>query len=101
MNKDQYIESLEKLTQQAKEITEQIKSLRNEYIETNKTLVFGDKVKITDRNGNERIAIVNGFKLDYHSNIEPILLKVKKDGNASMHKDYLFRSEKIELLINP
>ncbi len=100
MTKEEYIKEKEILTRIIKETHERVSNLTNEYIKRNASFKVGDIVTITNTRDNSRNAIVNGFELDYNDNIKPTLFKIKKDGTPSMHKDYVWMSDKIEPVIN-
>lgn len=110
MNKEKYFEKKRKLRQEINDLQTQLRSLEETYIESNSEFLVGEKVKVitpeysfsrADKSTGktskkERFAYVNYNKINYLDNVEPILIKEKKDGTPSKIRDYLGRYDVIE-----
>ncbi len=88
MTKEQYIAKSTELARQQQE-------LKKEYIATNSPIKPGTKVKVTHPKKVE-YGILTGYTCEF-LDIEPEILKLKKDGTPSKFKIYIFSGSKIEV----
>ena len=92
MNKQEYIEKHNQLSQQMKELEE-------EYINANAPYPMGTRVKVTGSNGKSRVGIVKGSTISsFNSDVVPILKQETVDGKESMRNIVVYPEDKIEVL---
>ena len=92
MNKQEYIEKHNQLSQQMKELEES-------YINANAPYPVGTRVKVTGSNGKTRIGIVKGSTISsFNEDVVPILKQETNDGKESMRSIVVYTGDKIEVL---
>lgn len=92
MNKQEYIEKHNQLSQQMKELEES-------YINANAPYPVGTRVKVTGSNGKTRIGIVKGSTISsFNEDVVPILKQETNDGKESMRSIVVYKGDKIEVL---
>jgi hypothetical protein len=92
MNKQEYIEKHNQLSQQMKELEES-------YINANAPYPVGTRVKVTGSNGKTRIGIVKGSTISsFNKDVVPILKQETNDGKESMRSIVVYMGDKIEVL---
>ena len=92
MDKQEYIEKHNQLSQQMKELEES-------YINANTPYPVGTRVKVTGSNGKSRIGIVKGSTVSsFNNDIVPILKQETNDGKESMRSILVYPEDKIEVL---
>ena len=92
MDKQEYINKHNQLSQQMKELEES-------YINANAPYPVGTRVKITGSNGKSRVGIVKGSTISsFNSDVVPILRQETKDGKESMRSIAVYPEDKIEVL---
>lgn len=92
MNKQEYIEKHNQLSQQMKELEES-------YINANAPYPVGTRVKVTGSNGKTRIGIVKGSTISsFNADVVPILKQETNDGKESMRSIVVYPEDKIEVL---
>lgn len=92
MDKQEYIEKHNKLSQQMKELEES-------YINANAPYPVGTRVKVTGSNGKSRIGIVKGSTISsFNEDVVPILKQETNDGKESMRSILVYPEDKIEVL---
>lgn len=87
MEKEVFIAEYERISAQVRELEEQLRSLRDEYINSNAPYPVGTKIKViypaTAHDGaHEDCGIVQGWTIGPDDEVVPFLAKVKKDGTA-------------------
>lgn len=84
MTKEEYLKREDALHNKIDEIRDEIKNLRKEYIKENKSFPIGTKVRITNDNYPhlEKEGIVSDYGVTCSGNVQPIVMKIKKDGTA-------------------
>ena len=92
MDKQEYIEKHNQLSQQMKELEES-------YINANAPYPVGTRVKVTGSNGKSRIGIVKGSTVSsFNEDVVPILKQETNDGKESMRSILVYPEDKIEVL---
>ena len=92
MDKQEYIEKHNQLSQQMKELEES-------YINANAPYPVGTRVKVTSPNGKSRIGIVKGSTVSsFNEDVVPILKQETNDGKESMRSILVYPEDKIEVL---
>ena len=92
MDKQEYIEKHNQLSQQMKELEES-------YINANAPYPVGTRVKVTGSNGKSRIGIVKGNTVSsFNTDVVPILKQETNDGKESMRSILVYPEDKIEVL---
>ena len=92
MNKQEYIEKHNQLSQQMKELEES-------YINANAPYPVGTRVKVTGSNGKTRIGIVKGSTISsFNEDVVPVLKQETNDGKESMRSIVVYPEDKIEVL---
>ncbi len=92
MDKQEYIEKHNQLSQQMKELEES-------YINANAPYPVGTRVKVTGSNGKSRIGIVKGSTVSpSNSDVVPVLKQETNDGKESMRSILVYPEDKIEVL---
>ena len=92
MNKQEYIEKHNQLSQQMKELEES-------YINANAPYPVGTRVKVTGSNGKSRIGIVKGSIISsFNEDVVPILKQETNDSKESMRSIIVYPEDKIEVL---
>jgi len=92
MNKQEYIEKHNQLSQQMKE-------LKESYINANAPYPVGTRVKVTGSNGKSRIGIVKGSTISsFNEDVVPVLKQETNDGKESMRSILVYPEDKIEVL---
>lgn len=92
MDKQEYIEKHNQLSQQMKELEES-------YINANAPYPVGTRVKVTGSNGKSRIGIVKGSTVSsFNEDVVPILKQETYDGKESMRSILVYPEDKIEVL---
>lgn len=96
MTKEEYQTKKEAINEKKLLLSQKLKQLENEYIQSNKKFNVGDKIK-TSRN---ELGIIYGFRIISHldNKIEPVCKKIRKDGTASIHDLFIGCLETIELV---
>lgn len=87
MNKLDFLAEYEKISFQIRNLEDQLRSLSNEYINSNAPFPIGTKVKVSYpatkyEEAYEEYGIVEGWTIDADDDVVPFLAKVKKDGTA-------------------
>ena len=95
MTKSEYIENKKKIEDQIEDLYDKLKSIKSEYIKSNRLFKDGEKVRVTNTsNGKEKFAFVYGYTVDALSNdLVPNLRMCKKDGTMSKVDIYLWLSD--------
>lgn len=91
MDKKEYIEKHNQLSQQMKE-------LKESYINANAPYPVGTRVKVTGSNGKSRIGIVKGSTISLTKDVVPVLKQETNDGKESMRSILVYPKDKIEVL---
>ena len=92
MDKQEYIEKHNQLSQQMKELEES-------YINDNAPYLVGTRVKVTGSNGKSRIGIVKGSTISsFNEDVVPVLKQETNDGKESMRSILVYPEDKIEVL---
>lgn len=92
MDKQEYIEKHNQLSQQMKELEES-------YINANAPYPVGTRVKVTGSNGKSRIGIVKGSTISsFNEDVVPVLKQETNDGKESMRSILVYPEDKIEVL---
>lgn len=112
MEKEYFVKTKTKLQEEIKTLQDQLKDLEKTYIETNQKFPIGSKVSITTfverfsrETGKSRLipeekhySFIIGYTILANDDVQPILMKAKKDGTISKYRDLLlFKKVKIEL----
>ena len=90
MNKEEFIEKMKALVEQKME-------LQREYVESNTKYEPGTKVKVTTRNGKERIGIVRCSVVE-GDEVVPFVTMVTKDGEESVRRIVIYSGDKVEII---
>jgi len=111
MNKEQFLKSKKYLEGRILEIKEDIQQLEEQYIADNREFEDGEKVRVVIHDHTKWMygvettvpedtifAFVGGYKINYKSDIVPILKKCKKDGTISEHNLNIYTKYTIEKL---
>lgn len=89
MKKEKFIAEYERISAQISKLENDLRSLKNEYINSNAPFPVGTKIKVSYAATNyeeayEEYGIVEGWNLDFDDDLVPFLAKVKKDGTAHL-----------------
>ena len=92
MDKQEYINKHNQLSQQMKELEES-------YINANAPYPVGTRVKVTGSNGKSRIGIVKGSTISsFNADVVPIIKQETNGGKESMRSIVVYIGDKIEVL---
>lgn len=99
MNKIEFENQIREKESQIQALRDDIKNIKNEYIESNREFKDGDIVRVYKGSGsnNYALAFVVGYEISWNSDLRPILKKMKKDGTQSQHGIFVWISDRIEL----
>ena len=98
MKKSEFLQKKYQLENHISELKSELCSLKKEYIESNINFEIGELIKIVfpeQKNFNRKIeervefGYVDGFELNYNSQVIPILFKQKNDGSKSKIRLYV------------
>lgn len=96
MTKEEFEIKKEAINKKKLLLSQELKQIENEYIQSNKKFNVGDKIK----NSRNELGIISGFKIiDVLDNrIEPVCKKIRKDGTASVYDLLFWDIDKLELV---
>ncbi len=90
--------TINEYTQKADELHQELRILRDLYIDEHKPCSKDQKILVTEGNKQTK-GIVTGFKINIHSGaVEIIAEKLKKDGNPMGVKLYIWSHSKVEYI---
>lgn len=90
MKKEEYIEKINALQ-------EQLRELREEYIKTNIAYPVGTKVRVISGNGKVRIGVVTNNIVEYDC-VVPYVSMITQAGEVSKRRILVFQADRIEVI---
>lgn len=99
MNKIEFENQIKEKESQIQALRDDIKNIKNEYIEANREFKDGDIVRVYSKVSSQdyELGFIDGYEISYGNKVMPIVSKMKKDGTKSKHRFYVWQTYRYEL----